>query len=433
MQVLEALEYVHREKVVHRDVKPSNVMICGSRVKLADFGIALLNDAPRLTASLHIIGSPPYMSPEQLQAESIDHRSDLYSAALVLYRMVSGRPPFEAKEYLAQIHERVIGPPDLRSLVPELPVGVCEAVAIALRHDPEQRFHSAGAFRETLQEVAVGFFVTPPRPTEGEVKTEVLTVVDATPPRRPAVVAGFVVAGGLAAASFVFQQRLSRQTFPEKVPPSSGLAVKNTIPAPVIFETPAPSTQPPEPELPKLEPPKPVPFPEPKPQPVVEDEEAKRRREISGLREAIRAGLTRAENDLGLNSFDTAIEELDRIAGLAQRYASYLQHEREQITELRKRVTEARVAELDSVARTALWTSQLSDIEEDLRAERWPEAERFAKKIADDPRAPEAIAARAGALLLQAREGFRNAFNGTTLGPNSNKIRKPSSPPRKEH
>lgn len=430
-QVLDALEYVHNERIVHRDVKPSNVMVCGSRVKLADFGIALLNDEPRLTASLHLIGSPPYMSPEQLQTRSIDHRSDLYSAALVLYRMVSGRPPFEAKEYLAQIHERMVGPPDLRSLVPELPVGVCEAVAIALRHDPEQRFHSAGAFRDALREGVVGFLVTSPPPVEAEVKTEVLTVVHATPSHRPAVAAGLVVAGGLAAASLVFQQRPGRPPFPEKAPASPQLVVSRTIPAPVILEAPAPSVQPPA-EPAKDEPPKAVPFPAPKPAPV-EDEEAKRGRELSALRDAIRAGLARAETDLGLQHFDTAIEGLDRVAAMAQRYAFDLQDERAQIAELRTRVTDARVAMRTSEAQAALWASRLSDIEEDLRAERWPEAERFAKNITDDPRAPDAITARARALLQQAREGFRSAFSDTTLGPNSNKIRKPSSPPRKEH
>src|SRR5207253_1992521 len=68
-QVLSALAYVHDLKIVHRDVKPSNVMVSAGHVKLADFGIALLSDLPRLTTSAHIIGSPPYMSPEQLEAK----------------------------------------------------------------------------------------------------------------------------------------------------------------------------------------------------------------------------------------------------------------------------------------------------------------------------------------------------------------------------
>ncbi len=219
-QVLDALEYVHAEQIVHRDVKPSNVMICGSRVKLADFGIALLHDAPRITTSLQLIGSPPYMSPEQLQARDLDHRTDLYSAAVVFYRMVTGRLPFEAKEYFAQIHERMIGPPDLRALAPDLPIGVCEAVRIALRYEPGERFHSVAAFREALREGAVGFFVPTPPPSQDGVKPEVLAVaVDPQPRRKASLLIWFGATGTVAAAAaLVVVQQVNQQPFPKRSP-----------------------------------------------------------------------------------------------------------------------------------------------------------------------------------------------------------------------
>lgn len=154
-QVLSALDYAHSEGVIHRDIKPSNVMItAGGRVKLMDFGIALLIGDKRLTASQSAIGTPTYMSPEQIvRPRSVDHRSDIYSAAVVFYEMLSGRPPFDDETEFAikKLHVEA-PPPDLATLNPNIPAGVVEAVSIALAKDPDQRFPSAGAFLRALQE-----------------------------------------------------------------------------------------------------------------------------------------------------------------------------------------------------------------------------------------------------------------------------------------
>ncbi len=154
-QVLSALDYAHSEGIIHRDIKPSNVMITADgRVKLADFGIALLIGDKRLTASHSAIGTPTYMSPEQiLRPRSVDHRTDIYSAAVVLYEMLAGRPPFDGEtEYeIKKLHVEA-PPPDLAALAPEVPEEAVRATATALSKAPDERFPSAGAFLRALQE-----------------------------------------------------------------------------------------------------------------------------------------------------------------------------------------------------------------------------------------------------------------------------------------
>ncbi|MFL6260511.1 MAG: protein kinase domain-containing protein [Thermoanaerobaculia bacterium] len=156
-QVLAALDYAHSEGVIHRDIKPSNVLITeNGRVKLTDYGIALLVGDKRLTASQSAIGTPTYMSPEQiLRPRFVDHRTDIYSAAVVFYEMLAGRPPFDDDtEYgIKKLHVEA-PPPDLSALQPGLPVGVVQAVATALAKNPEERFASAGLFLRALQDAA---------------------------------------------------------------------------------------------------------------------------------------------------------------------------------------------------------------------------------------------------------------------------------------
>ena len=171
-QVLSALDYAHSEGVIHRDIKPSNVMItAGGRVKLTDFGIALLIGDKRLTASQSAIGTPTYMSPEQiLRPRSVDHRTDLYSAAVVFYEMLAGRPPFDDEtEYgIKKLHVEAL-PPDISELHPGLPPGVVLALTTALSKNPDERFASAGLFLRALQEavpLAIPQGATPlPTPT----------------------------------------------------------------------------------------------------------------------------------------------------------------------------------------------------------------------------------------------------------------------------
>jgi len=432
-QVLDALAYVHGEKIVHRDVKPSNVMVCSSGAKLSDFGIALLTEAPRVTTSQHVMGSLPYMSPEQLEAKNIDLRSDIYSASLVLFRMLAGRPAYEAKEYLAQIHERLAGPPDLRTLVPELPTGLCEALATAWHYDRDQRFSSVVAFREALLSGAAGFLASAAIASndtvvDGDAPTEPLILADDAEPRGATAVVALVIAGAFVAAVTVLVTQRKTVPFPTQAPRLASVQRPTTT---IIFD----------PGVGPIDPPKPVPN-HPRPQenksplflaPRPDDSEAKRRREIDALREAIARGFERAERELVAENFTAAIRELDRTAEMAQRYPADFQQAREQIAALRDRVINAQVAAQTRKAQDALWAAQLAQIEDDIRAERWPEAERFATRITKDPQVPAAVAAHAKKLLQQAKDGRRNAFKDIHVGTTSNTpVRKPSSPPRKE-
>ena len=154
-QLLNALEFAHSRGVVHRDVKPSNLIVSNLGVlKVADFGIARV-DRTDLTMAGMLIGTPMYMSPEQCRGLDVDSRSDLFSAGVVLYELLTGEKPFrgnmEAITYKI-CHEEPEPPSRLSKL--KLPVAVDQLVATALAKDPAARFQSAHAFRDALRDVA---------------------------------------------------------------------------------------------------------------------------------------------------------------------------------------------------------------------------------------------------------------------------------------
>jgi serine/threonine-protein kinase len=156
VRILVALEAAHVRGVVHRDLKPSNVFLApGGQVKIADFGAALVDDARRSgrTDAGLVLGSPAYMAPEQALGRATDDRADLYSLGCVLYRMLSGNPPFQARtlvEVLRQQIEQAPGP--VSSPHGALPVVLVEAVDRALAKGPDDRFRSAGDMRAVLEQ-----------------------------------------------------------------------------------------------------------------------------------------------------------------------------------------------------------------------------------------------------------------------------------------
>jgi serine/threonine-protein kinase len=151
-QLLLALEYAHARGVVHRDIKPANLILTPEGVlKVADFGIARI-DMSSLTMTGLVIGTPSYMSPEQCQGRPTDPRSDLFSAGVVLYELLTGRKPFTGTvETMAyQICHAEATPPSEFSALP-LPPGLDALLATALAKDPELRFQNARAFHFALR------------------------------------------------------------------------------------------------------------------------------------------------------------------------------------------------------------------------------------------------------------------------------------------
>ncbi|MBV8200286.1 MAG: serine/threonine protein kinase, partial [Acidobacteria bacterium] len=157
-EVAAGLQEAHSLGIVHRDLKPSNVFLTPLRLKILDFGIARqLGSDTRLTATGFAVGSPAYMSPEQLQGVPLDGRSDLYSAGVLAFTTLAGREPFSGPTAAAlAVQHLQQPPPDLRRLRPDLPAGWPELVAKLLAKRPADRFQSAAEMGQAVAALPVG-------------------------------------------------------------------------------------------------------------------------------------------------------------------------------------------------------------------------------------------------------------------------------------
>lgn len=157
-QIADALDYAHDKKVVHRDVKPANVLLTPERqVKLTDFGIARF-DSSNLTHDGQLLGTPNYMSPEQVQGREVDHHTDLFSLGVILYEMITRHKPFAAENLTAVTHRIVYDDhTPVEQYVGGMPDGLTPILDRALAKDPRQRYDSAGEMAEELRRVVAQY------------------------------------------------------------------------------------------------------------------------------------------------------------------------------------------------------------------------------------------------------------------------------------
>ena len=159
-RVAEALAYAHRQNVVHRDIKPANIMyeLDTDTVKVTDFGIARITDSSKTKTGL-VLGTPSFMSPEQLAGKKVDGRSDLYSLGVMLFQMLTGVLPFRG-DSMAELMFKIANEeaPDIRIIRKELPQGVVVVVAKSMAKQPDARYQDGDQFAADLRAAMAGGF-----------------------------------------------------------------------------------------------------------------------------------------------------------------------------------------------------------------------------------------------------------------------------------
>ncbi|HEC22295.1 MAG TPA: serine/threonine protein kinase [Chloroflexi bacterium] len=167
-----ALAYAHSRDMIHRDIKPGNIMIdADGRVVLTDFGIARIVSGPNMTASGSMVGTPAYMSPEQGLGQPGDHRSDIYSLGVVLYQLVTGTTPYDADTPIAIVLKHVNDPlPPPSNINPDIPEGLERILYKALAKSPDDRYQSIEEMLRHLDDLdAASAIVLPPEEPFGHI------------------------------------------------------------------------------------------------------------------------------------------------------------------------------------------------------------------------------------------------------------------------
>ncbi|MGB3941489.1 MAG: serine/threonine-protein kinase, partial [Candidatus Manganitrophaceae bacterium] len=193
LKAAEALSYAHSHGVIHRDIKPGNIMVDPhGKVKIADFGIAAATGEASVTATDQIIGTPEYMSPEQARSAPLDGRSDLYSLGIVLYEMLNGTTPFEGLSRLSIIAKLVYEREELSlSFPPEIPLPLQNLVRTLLKRNPQDRIVDAKALIDRIKplkdEIAEGTLVMEPTLDQAPIppgKDPTKTFPEGVPPQK---------------------------------------------------------------------------------------------------------------------------------------------------------------------------------------------------------------------------------------------------------
>jgi len=266
--LLAGLAYSHQRGVVHRDIKPANIMLTlDGAVKIADFGIARI-ESSSMTQVGTVLGTPAYMSPEQFRGEPVDARSDIYSAGVVLYQLLTGERPFEGSA--SAIMHKVLNtePPRPSDLAVTAPPALDAVVTKAMAKRPSDRFSSAAEFAAALRQALAGppaspsialgadafdsdatMVSTPIRGTTATIGTATASAA-ATDPVRPAKrsgSAGLAIGGGIGALAAIaagvwFFVLRTPEPEPAATPPSAQVAAAPQTPPPPSAPQPPPPT-----------------------------------------------------------------------------------------------------------------------------------------------------------------------------------------------
>jgi serine/threonine protein kinase len=255
-----ALAYAHRRGVIHRDVKPTNVLLTEDGWPLlADFGLAkMVEGSKELTASGMSVGTPEYMSPEQGQGLPADHRSDIYSLGVMLYEMVTGQKPYTADTPMAVIIKHMTETlPSPRALRPDLPISIERVIVRAMAKSPEDRYDSADEMAAALKRAlwrAEEVVEAAPEDEEELPESVVQPLAEApSPPRRgkaavvPLLAVFLLLVGGALAGTLVPGVRHAVSSF---LVPATATVTHTSLPSPVTTFTPLPThTDTPRPTL----------------------------------------------------------------------------------------------------------------------------------------------------------------------------------------
>ena len=156
-RIADALHYAHQRQVIHRDIKPANVMYDApsGQLKITDFGIARLTDSGRTRTGI-VLGTPSFMSPEQLQGRTLTGQSDVFSLGVTLYQLLTARLPFRADSMPALMMKIAMEPhPRVRAMRPDLPEGIDQLMDRALAKDLSERFYDGAEFSAALRALAM--------------------------------------------------------------------------------------------------------------------------------------------------------------------------------------------------------------------------------------------------------------------------------------
>lgn len=182
IQIANALQYAHENNIIHRDIKPDNIIITDNNiVKLMDFGIAKVADSATITNSNKIIGSVHYFSPEQAKGKFVDHRTDIYALGIVMYEMITGQVPFDGDTSISiammHIQEHVIPP---KELIDDIPETINKVILKSLEKDPIDRFQTAKELFDVLCQIKDNLNIKLNLDNKSKNATKIMTLEDDT-------------------------------------------------------------------------------------------------------------------------------------------------------------------------------------------------------------------------------------------------------------